>query len=392
MPSNSRESLVGEVLQSKKGEYRITEELGSGGNGIVYEVKVEKAELEYLPETCAIKVFCPSSELSDSERKERFERFLNEIDITQRKEGVLNGIIPIWDYHIANDAFSNPTWYLMPKAKPYRFMYSSLEKRIDELITLCEIVQNLHRNGIDHRDIKPGNLLYYKGHLVLSDLGLCWDESSDYHITGSSEVMGPSAIRPPELERHRNPKEIDYKKTDVYLFAKTVWIVLAKNWNGFRGEYNRKDPQIYLDKKSIGVITLEPIHKMLEKATKNDFRYRISIEECLSYLQIQRAILNETVDSTILNQYLSEETLGVANTLDPDEKHFNTHKLVFQVLKRLSDFAFSVSIVDNGRTIHIGKFSSVEEINDANDFSIRLSTPFQKGMQTAFDGKSDRQL
>lgn len=372
MPSDSRELPQGTVLQGEKGEYCIIEKLGAGGNGFVYEVNIKNSVIENPPGKCAIKVFCPSLGLDDSRKTERFLRFLNEIHITQREKHI-NGLMPILDCHISSDAFSGLTWYLMPKANKYRLGYG-LGSRIDDMISLGEIIKQLHERGIDHRDIKPSNLLYYNGHLMLSDLGLCWDESSDCHLTGSSEVIGPASIRPPEFERHRNLDTYDYdfKKSDVYLFAKTVWIVLSRNVNGFRGEYNRKDPQIYLDKKEIGVKTLEPMHKMMWWATRDNFNDRIDIEDCLHYLNIQKTIINETIDNSILNQYLSEETLGFANTFEPDEKHFYRRELVSQVLKRLSEYSFSVYIDDYGRAFYIGKYSSIEEINDANDYSIRL--------------------
>ena len=40
---------------------------------------------------------------------------------------------------------------------------------------------------------------------------------------------------------------------------------------GFRGQYQRGDVQIFLNKENFGdVITLEPIHKLIEQATFED--------------------------------------------------------------------------------------------------------------------------
>ena len=372
MPSDPREFLDIKSFQGKNGTYRILNTLGAGGNGIVFEVELKNSDKEKRYNSYAIKLFYPSRELDDVRRIERFERFKREIEVTQRIEKQVPGLIPILDYHVSGDAFSDCTWYLMPKAKRYHFS-DSFERNIDELIWLGEIIGGLHREGIDHRDIKPGNLLYYKGRLALSDLGLCFDENSDSQLTGSTEVLGPVVIRPPELEEHRNlPKDIDFKKSDVYLFAKTAWMAFAKNKSGFRGEYNRKDPQIYLDKTNIQTETLEPIHRMMEESTYTDFQRRISIEKCLDYLYLQKSINNNSIDTSTLNTFKCNEALGVANALDPDVRQFTSPESVSQVLKRLSDSTFFVCVRDVDRNKLIGKLDSITEINNRNDYSIRL--------------------
>lgn len=376
MPSKqSRRSKI--LYRGEKGSYRTAKKLGSGGNGIVYEAIVENNDHGILPNLCALKVFSPSNNLEKEERIERFERFKLEIEYLKQLDNRITGLLPILDFHISMSPFDKKTWYLMPKAEKFSFK-DDVEDRLDEMISLGEIIQQLHTRGYDHRDIKPGNLLYYEGHIVLSDLGLCWYESSEYNITGSSEILGPSSIRPPEFERHRNAKEIDYKKSDVYLFAKTVWIVLNQNWNGFRGEYNRRDPQIYLDKKSVKAKTLEPIHKMMEEATKDDFSQRIDIDDCLHYLRIQKEILDGSFDNATLNRFLREEAIGHASALDPDIRHYNSPVLVSHVLKRLSAFSFSVFVREFSKNRIIGNLTSIEELNDSNDYMFRL---FDERMQ-----------
>ena len=372
MPFDPREVLDIKPFQGKNGRYRILNTLGAGGNGIVFEVELENSDKDKGNNSYAIKLFYPSRELDNERRIERFERFKTEIEVTQRLQKQVFGLVPILDYHISDDAFSGLTWYLMPKAMRYHFS-NYFERNIDELISLGEIIRKLHRKGIDHRDIKPGNLLYYNRSLALSDLGLCFDENADSHLTGSGEVLGPVVIRPPELEEHRNiPEDIDFKKSDVYLFAKTAWMAIAKNKSGFRGEYNRKDPQIYLDKKNIQAETLEPIHRMMEESTYNDFRRRISIEKCLDYLYLQKSINDNSIDTSTLNTFKCNEALGVANALDPDVRQFNSPELVSQVLKRLNDFSFFVCVRDVGRNKLVGKLDSIAEINNRNDYSIRL--------------------
>ena len=93
--------------------------------------------------------------------------------------------------------------------------------------------------------------------------------------------------RPPEMEFNIEKVEgnIDFQKVDVYLFAKTVWILLTGNRNGFRGEYRRGDKALYLDNNLLKLgKTIEPLHKMMEEATVYENEKRITIDDCLEYI------------------------------------------------------------------------------------------------------------
>ncbi len=351
------------------GKYKIGKPLGSGGNGKVFEVKVSEENNDQLPDNCAIKFFNPCCVNDTEKRKERFERFNREIEITKKLNGKIKGIMPIFDSSCSND-LNQPSWYLMPKADRYSFN-KPLDILINDMISLCNSIRLLHDFGCAHRDIKPTNILVYEGCVLLSDFGLCFDDS-DNHLTGSNEVLGPSSIRPPEFENHRNDEFIDYKKSDVYLFAKTVWIMMKENTNGFRGEYNRKDPQIFLSKSDLRVKTLEPLHVMMENATKTNYFDRLDISDCMKYLQIQKSIVDGTVEESVLNKYLFDESIGYANTLEPDERVFYKSTSIFQVLKKLVDYSYTVNVDDYGKKYFLGKYIAVEDVSGNNDFRFTL--------------------
>ena len=88
----------------------------------------------------------------------------------------------------------------------------------------------LHAIGYAHRDIKPKNLLMFKKRLYLSDFGLVWNiNDQDEHITEAKDCLGTKAIRPPELQPVGDINDVDYRKSDVYLYAKTIWMILHCN-------------------------------------------------------------------------------------------------------------------------------------------------------------------
>ena len=60
---------------------------------------------------------------------------------------------------------------------------------------------------------------------------------------------------------------------------------LTGNRNGFRGEYNRADFRIYLNKNHLKLgRTVEPLHRMMELATVHCNQDRITIEECFDII------------------------------------------------------------------------------------------------------------
>ena len=72
--------------------------------------------------------------------------------------------------------------------------------------------------------------MLFDGRLCLSDFGLVRNIAvTDEHITEMNKPLGPRAIRPPEFQSVEEIADVDYRKSDVYLYAKTIWLVLNCN-------------------------------------------------------------------------------------------------------------------------------------------------------------------
>lgn len=119
-------------------------------------------------------------------------------------------------------------------------------------------------------------MLVLENQVKLSDFGLIWSVD-DSMITGEGERLGPYYIGPPELES-RDIKMDDFRASDVFLFAKVVWMILKNDNMGFRGQYRRENRQFYLNSSEYGVFTFEPIHRLLEESTKLEMCERIDIK------------------------------------------------------------------------------------------------------------------
>lgn len=77
-------------------------------------------------------------------------------------------------------------------------------RKIDIAIQICKALAYAHRNGVIHRDIKPGNILVdYDGHVRLVDFGIAGYFSShknapsnntDQRVIGTDDYMAPEQI------------------------------------------------------------------------------------------------------------------------------------------------------------------------------------------------------
>ncbi|MBZ9689343.1 protein kinase [Clostridium estertheticum] len=260
--------------------YTITNTLGKGGNGEVYEVK-NRSNNKF-----AMKILTNKNDF-----KERYARFKDEIKIVREHQEQNDGILPIIDMNIPEiKDFGNgvPAWYTMPLAKPIREVInkkvsSSKEESIKMLLNFIELAKTIeyfHKAGIAHRDIKPENIYFYNDKWVLSDFGLV-DYPKKDNITRN--YLGPKATIAPEMRL--NAKMADGKIADVYSLAKTLWILITNSKYAFDGVYNNDTKGIRLNDFIDFHIYLSPLEKLLENATQQEPNERIKINEFIEQLQ-----------------------------------------------------------------------------------------------------------
>ena len=211
------------------------------------------------------------------------------------------------------------------------------------MIHIGESLKQLHSLGYAHRDIKPNNLLYYQGHMYLADFGLVWNaKDTEDHITEVNDHLGPIVIRPPELQLIEDIESVDYRKSDVYLFAKTLWMLLEHDSIGFLSEYSRSDENVYIYKNTEKHMleTAEPLHRLMEGATKHNWGERITIDDCLFYLEEQLSIITETIPQNKLQEYkYIEQVKHIDATFHPDRKEFSDPSAILRTLNEMSGLA-----------------------------------------------------
>lgn len=350
--SDNFSKLIGTELVGKHGHYRLLKDVGSGGNGTVFDVLIKESSLNIAPvqNGYVIKVLT-----TYDYRDKREKRFKKEILTVNELQKDIKGILPIIDYSLG-DNDKGLLWYLMPKGKVFYAENLTDVEKLACLRHLGNTIVQLHKEKHAHRDIKPENILVYNKETFLSDFGLVWDSYDDQNLTSIGEGIGPSRIRPPELDAYSEKAEdFDFRVSDIYLFAKTLWIMLSKCRNGFRGEYSRGDSAICLNHFSLNLgSTLEPLHKLLDGATKHDYADRISINECLELIDLQIKVCEGELSETEINKLRYEEKIGLARAKNKaDDSVYRDTTKILDVCNRLHGVAELV--IDNGiKQLHLG--------------------------------------
>jgi serine/threonine protein kinase/tetratricopeptide (TPR) repeat protein len=187
--------LVGQTL----GHYRILEQIGAGGMGVVYRARDEQLERDV-----AIKVL-PAGTLADEAARKRFRR--EALALAKLNH---SNIATIFEFSSQNSTDYLVTEYISGQPLDQKLSTGELsEKEVVGLgIQLAQGLSAAHEHGIVHRDLKPANLrLTSDGRLKILDFGLAqlMPHSSEGGLTAtltqSQEVSGTLPYMSPEQLR-----------------------------------------------------------------------------------------------------------------------------------------------------------------------------------------------
>lgn len=193
-------------MPQKIGRYKIIEELGRGGMGVVY-----KAIDPQINRTVALKVLLNNTILT----QEKTQRFFNEM----RSIGQLNHpqIIRLYDHGQDQGIYFFTMDYIEGKtlSEILKERKLPLKKAVAIVEQVAITIHHAHTNKIIHRDLKPSNILIAKdGKAYIMDFGIAKIENNDQSITSTGAIMGTPAFMSPE-QAHGEKRKIDHR-TDVY--------------------------------------------------------------------------------------------------------------------------------------------------------------------------------
>ena len=215
--SRGEKELPSEEMPREFGDYELLEEIGRGGQGVVF-----RAWQRSLSRTVAVKIigvgqFATNAHLRRLRREAEAAAKLNH-----------PGIVPI--YEVGERDGTN--YFSM------RFVEGD---RLDEVVSrgpvsarraaeliakVARAVHYAHEHGILHRDIKPGNILLdTNGEPHLTDFGLARLVEHGSTVTGSLEVMGTPSYMAPEQAVGNNAGVS--RATDVYGLGAVLYELLT---------------------------------------------------------------------------------------------------------------------------------------------------------------------
>ena len=213
----------------KLGPYEILAPIGAGGMGEVY-----KATDTRLERTVAIKVL-PSHVASNPEVRQRFERearavsSLNHPHIcTLHDIGHQDGIDFIVMEHIEGETLADR---LGKGALPF-------DQALQYGIEIADALDKAHRQGVVHRDLKPGNIMLTKSGAKLLDFGLAKLASPPRRSLGEGGSALPTEAKPLTQEgsilgtfQYMAPEQLEGKeadaRTDIFAFGAVLYETLT---------------------------------------------------------------------------------------------------------------------------------------------------------------------
>ena len=213
---------------SHLGPYEILSAIGAGGMGEVYRARDKR-----LDRTIAVKVLAPS--LSDNaEHRQRFEREARTVAALSHPH-----ICPVYDIGVHDGLDYLVMEYLEGENLAARIAKAPLpiDEALRYAIQIADALDQAHRHGVVHRDLKPGNIMLTKAGAKLLDFGLAkvYQPRADTPgsltalptvttpLTGQGSIVGTLQYMAPEQLEGR---EAD-ARTDIFAFGLVLYEMIA---------------------------------------------------------------------------------------------------------------------------------------------------------------------
>ncbi len=275
--------------------YKIVDQLGEGGMGVVYKALDTK-----LDRTVALK-FLPSRFLQDKEKEKRFiqeakaasaldhANICTIYEINETDDGAL---------YIAMGYYAGQTLKEKIKEGPM-----SLDESLNITMQIAKGLYTAHKKGIVHRDIKPGNIIITEdGTVKILDFGLA--KMSGVAMTTDGSTLGTVAYMSPE---QATGGELDLR-SDIWSLG-ILFYEMITGGLPFAGEYPQaliysilnNDPDPITDYNTgIPIEVVKIINKLLAKEPGDRYQSMGGLIQDLNYCQQNSDSLSNTKTSSAL--------------------------------------------------------------------------------------------
>jgi serine/threonine protein kinase/tetratricopeptide (TPR) repeat protein len=286
------------------GKYRIVEELGRGGMGVVY-----KAEDTKLKRTVALK-FLPPELTHIPEVHERFTREAQAAAALDHPN-----ICTVYEFDQAEDMNFISMAYIEGQSlrKKIESGPLELEEALKIAAQVAEGLQEAHKKGVVHRDIKSANIMVTeRGQAKIMDFGLA-RMSGTTLLTQEGTAMGTIAYMSPEQARG---EAVDHR-TDIWSLGVVMYEMLTGKMP-FKGEHEQAVVYSILKEKPDPITNIKsdipaPIEQVVSKALEKnlDDRYQ-GVEELLDDLRsISAGIVPEEIKTRLRKEKLRKRKKAI---------------------------------------------------------------------------------
>jgi serine/threonine protein kinase/Tfp pilus assembly protein PilF len=199
------------------GDYKLLEEIGRGGQGVVY-----RARQKSLNRTVALKVIGLGHWATEAHLK----RFRREAEAAARLDH--SGIVPIYEVGERDGScyFSMKLVEGGQLDEVAKRESMPIRRAVELIAKVARTVHYAHHHSILHRDIKPGNILLdQKGEPHLTDFGLARLIETESTVTRTMEVLGTPSYMAPEQAVGNNAAVSSV--TDVYGLGAVLYQLLT---------------------------------------------------------------------------------------------------------------------------------------------------------------------
>jgi len=211
------------------GDYEIRREIGRGGMGVVYEalqVSIDRPVALKLLHTAFLR---SSDAIARFRREARAAGQLRHRNIVPiRETGRERGIWYIAMELVEGEPLNRVIDGLAGRAEPAMDLPegdSYFEFVAERFAGVADALQEAHRAGVIHRDIKPGNLILANdGPLMIVDFGLARLTAAG-SVTATGSMLGTPEYMSPE-QALVTGTQIDHR-TDIYSLSATLYELLT---------------------------------------------------------------------------------------------------------------------------------------------------------------------
>ncbi|HEV2200062.1 MAG TPA: protein kinase, partial [Bryobacteraceae bacterium] len=251
------------VSGTKLGPYEIVGAIGAGGMGEVYRARDTR-----LGRDVAIKIL-PQHLVAKSNVKQRFEREARAISSLQHPN-----ICTLYDVGHQDGTDFLVMEYLEGETLADRLARGALapEQVLKIGIEICEGLEKAHRQGVVHRDLKPGNIMLTKTGTKLLDFGLAKPlevapVASMTAMPTSSKAM--EAAKPVTAEgtivgtfQYMSPEQLEGKeadeRSDIFALGAVLY-EMATGRRAFEGKSQTSVIAAILEREPPPISSLQPM-------------------------------------------------------------------------------------------------------------------------------------